>query len=98
MKKLILLSITVLMFQYSFTQVVEVEKDLLKVNKDSIDGWKFGGITNINITQTALKNWAAGGENSMAVSGLENIFANYKKKKFKLGKHTRFRIRYLKTR
>lgn len=43
--------------------------------------WTTGGITNINFSQTALSNWAAGGQNSIAANGLVSLFAKYKKGK-----------------
>jgi hypothetical protein len=72
----------ILIFCVPFTlisQIVDVEKALKTVNKDSIDGWKTGGLLGINFGQTALVNWSAGGQNSIAVGGLLNLFANYKK-------------------
>ncbi|CAG0956370.1 MAG: DUF3078 domain-containing protein [Bacteroidetes bacterium] len=60
-------------------QVLEAEKKIKEVNKDTIEGWKIGGILGINFSQTALVNWSAGGQNSIAVGGLFNLFANYKK-------------------
>jgi hypothetical protein len=39
---------------------------------------KTRGLTNVNFSQTALLNWAAGGENSYAVNGIQSLFANYK--------------------
>ncbi len=49
--------------------------------QDTVKTWKTGGALGLNINQVALKNWAAGGENSIAVSGLVSLFANYKKDK-----------------
>ncbi len=46
---------------------------------DTIQPWKFGGITSLNFSQVALANWAAGGENSYSLNGLINLHANYKK-------------------
>lgn len=39
--------------------------------------WKKGGSFALNITQTYLDNWAAGGQSSVATNGLLNLFANY---------------------
>lgn len=44
--------------------------------------WKAGGDVAVNFAQTYLNNWSAGGENSIAISGTVNLFANYKKNKF----------------
>lgn len=49
--------------------------------QDTSKTWKTGGAIGLNLNQVALKNWAAGGENSIAVSGLVSLFANYKKDK-----------------
>lgn len=44
--------------------------------------WKTKLETNLGFSQTALSNWAAGGENTLATNGLLNYFADYSKKKF----------------
>lgn len=74
----------VLLIGYSaFTnaQVTEAEKNLKTLVTDTVVGWRTGGVTTINLAQTALINWAAGGENSYAVNGLFSVFANYKSDK-----------------
>ncbi|HBS88581.1 MAG: hypothetical protein A2W91_18245 [Bacteroidetes bacterium GWF2_38_335] len=72
----------------AYSQVTELEdkiktpkKDKEKEAKDSTEGWKMGGVTTINFAQTTVKNWAAGGKNSIALNSLVNLFANYKKGK-----------------
>ena len=40
--------------------------------------WRKGGIFAINFNQVSLTNWAAGGENSVALSAIGNMYANYK--------------------
>lgn len=62
----------------SFGQVTEAEKNLRTVSTDTIQGWKTGGVLTINLAQTSLTNWAAGGQNSLAINGLFSGFANYK--------------------
>ena len=62
-------------------QVTEVEGTLKKQNNDTLEGWKKGGVISANLAQTNLTNWAAGGENSLAVNSLFSVFANYKKDK-----------------
>jgi hypothetical protein len=47
------------------------------LQKDTL--WETGGLANINFSQVALKNWAGGGESSIAINGLVNLFANYEK-------------------
>ena len=34
------------------------------------NGWKFGGLYNVAVTQTSLTNWAAGGNNNVNINGL----------------------------
>jgi hypothetical protein len=48
-------------------------------NDTTPDGWKFGGFTSVQINQTALVNWNAGGENSFSGVALAAGFANLKK-------------------
>jgi hypothetical protein len=43
--------------------------------------WKKGGFINVNFSQVSLDRWAQGGENSLALSGSLNLFANYAKDK-----------------
>jgi hypothetical protein len=62
----------------SFAQVTDLEKSLRKASADTIDGWKKGGVISLNIAQTSLTNWAAGGQNSFALNSLLSTFANYK--------------------
>jgi hypothetical protein len=63
----------------TFSQVTEAEKKLRTQTADTIPGWKKGGIVAINLAQTSLTNWSAGGQNSVALNGLFSGFANYKK-------------------
>ena len=62
-------------------QVTEAEKKLRTQEADTLQGWKTGGVTALNLSQTSLKNWAAGGQNSLALNGLFSMFANYKNDK-----------------
>ena len=61
-----------------YGQVTEAESKLRDVKTDSITGWKMGGVAAVNLSQTSLTNWAAGGQNSFAVNGMFSVFANYK--------------------
>ena len=65
----------------SIAQVTEAEKKLRAVNADTIMGWKKGGLFALNLAQTSLTNWAAGGQNSAAVNGIFSAFGNYKQGK-----------------
>ena len=51
------------------------------ISQDATGPWKTGGALGLNFNQVGLKNWSGGGENSLAVSGLVNVFANMKKDK-----------------
>ncbi|MCX6254484.1 MAG: DUF3078 domain-containing protein [Bacteroidia bacterium] len=62
-------------------QVTVVEKNLRTQTADTLEGWKKGGVIAINLAQTSLTNWAAGGQNSFAVNGIFSAFANYKRNK-----------------
>jgi hypothetical protein len=69
-----------IMTSLTYGQVTEAEKRLRTQTIDTTKGWKTGGVLSVNLAQTSLKNWAAGGENSVAINGLFNVFANYKDK------------------
>ena len=43
--------------------------------------WDIGGVTAVTYNQTLLKYWAAGGNNSTAISGMFDAHANYQKDK-----------------
>jgi hypothetical protein len=80
MKKIILIA-SFLIGINTFAQVTDGEKALKTVRTDTAEGWKKGGLVNINFTQVSLTNWAAGGENSVSLNGLTSLFANLKKGK-----------------
>jgi Protein of unknown function (DUF3078) len=76
--KLILFLLTVGFFAPLNGQVTDAEKNLRTQSADTTQGWKKGGVFAVNVSQTSLTNWAAGGQNSMAVNGIFSAFANYK--------------------
>lgn len=51
------------------------------IPSDSLKPWKIGGIVSVNGQQVSLSNWAAGGNNSISVAGLINVFTKYKNNK-----------------
>lgn len=60
-------------------QTTELE-DSLKARKDKTPmGLNYGGVTALNFSQTSLTNWSAGGNNSVSVNGLVNLYLNYRK-------------------
>lgn len=78
MKKLTLI-FTLLTINITLSaQITDLEKGLKTLETDSVKSWKTGGLTSVNLSQTALLNWAAGGESSVAVNGMFSAFANYK--------------------
>ena len=48
----------------------------------STSKWKIGGISGLNLSQTSLTNWSAGGENSATWNLYLNASANYKGEKW----------------
>lgn len=63
-------------------QVTDTEKTLKAESKATEEGWRFGGVTNLNFSQLYLANWAAGGQNSFSLNGLVSLFGSYKKNSF----------------
>ncbi|MHC1704495.1 MAG: DUF3078 domain-containing protein [Tenuifilaceae bacterium] len=80
-KTITLLAIILGLFISSFAQVTEAEKTLKAQSADTTKGWKKGGVIGLNLAQTSLTNWAAGGQNSLAYNGIFSVFRNYKKGK-----------------
>lgn len=81
-----------ILFCYCTITAQEVTKDdagklmaenekLKATTADSVKAWKLGGVISINGQQVSLTNWSAGGNNSISVGGLVNIFVKYKKGK-----------------
>jgi hypothetical protein len=66
---------------YAYSQVTEGEKNLRTQTSDTTQGWKKGGMFAVNLAQTSLTNWAAGGQNSVAINGIFSVFANLKQGK-----------------
>lgn len=67
------LSCILLISTFSIAQNAEKEEDLTTQIKDTIEGWDKGGIISTNLTQTSLSNWSAGGQSSIAITGLLNL-------------------------
>lgn len=86
MQKIFLIVVLSIIPYFLLAQTTEEEKELVgtkevlkKQNTDTIEGWKTGGLFSVNLTQVSLTNWNAGGENSISINGILNLFANYKK-------------------
>lgn len=82
MKKVILTLVVFIAIGSISAQTTEAEKNLTTQSKDTLDGWKSGGVVSLNLTQVGLTNWAAGGENSLSVNGLVSLYANLKKENY----------------
>jgi hypothetical protein len=74
MKKAIITILTFLIFAGTNLNVSGQEADTVK-------SWKNSGVLSLNMAQSSFTNWAAGGQNSVALNGLLNLGANYKKDK-----------------
>ena len=68
------------LLQLAAGQITDAEDKLKTKSTNEHTGWKIGGVTALNLAQTSLTNWAAGGEKSLALTGLFSA-ANYKKGK-----------------
>ena len=79
MKNILVIILIGLFGLHTFSQTDKVEKELKKQSADTIEGWKAGGTFSINLAQVSFTNWSAGGQNSVSLNGLVNLFANYKK-------------------
>ncbi len=64
-------------------QVQQIKKETnreVKKDEKQKEGWTKGGVFNLNLSQGASRNWAAGAERaSFSVNALSNAFAYYKK-------------------
>lgn len=79
MKKIFYVILLIAINNSAFAQTTEAEANLKKQSKDTLDGWKTGGLFSVNFTQVSLTNWSAGGENSISLNGILSVFANYKR-------------------
>lgn len=80
MKKEILIAVLFLFSGFfAFPQVTDAEDALKSQTVDTTDGWEYGGMFSLNISQTSLSNWSAGGQSSVAFSSLVKLNASYKK-------------------
>lgn len=85
MKKIILLTIIIFVVSSPiFSQITEAEKahnKMYEIHADTAHGWDKGVVFGANLAQASFNNWAAGGENSLAINGLLSAHANYRKGK-----------------
>lgn len=87
MKKSLLILALAAAVSAANAQTDEVAKDVAglaknskaKVVVDSAKCWKFSGMLSLNVSHTGLKNWSAGGDQSIGFNTLANFNANYAK-------------------
>lgn len=86
MKKSLLTTVTLLAFfflQAQDQQVQNLKNDAnkeIKKDEKQKEGWTKGGVFNLNLSQGASRNWAAGAEKaSFSINALTNAFAYYKR-------------------
>lgn len=75
MKKITLLIFANLISLFSLAQLIDTSESEHEIH------WQKGMGLIMNFNQASFTNWAAGGENSVAASGVIRLFANYKKSK-----------------
>ncbi len=69
-KTIILLSVSIILT--GFTTRISAQ------DADTTQGWSNSGVFSLNMTQASFTNWAAGGQNSVALNGLVSLTANYR--------------------
>jgi hypothetical protein len=81
MKKLFVLLAVLMTAVVLRAQTTDAEKQLKTQTADTTLGWEKGGMLNLSTAQTSLTNWAAGGQSSVAINGMINLFASNKTEK-----------------
>lgn len=89
MLKRVILLLTIFSFKKAFAQdlvVAKLRSETSRNIKKEADtaqwNWKQGGLYNLNVAQSSLSNWAAGGDNfNMTINSYFNYFAFYKKER-----------------
>lgn len=89
MKKVLLFCVCAAAFMFANAQVDEktaadeaLKTKVKSAEVDSAKHWKFTGVTGLNAAQTALFNWAAGGNNNVTGFVFANLTLSYKKDKW----------------
>lgn len=88
-KKFLLFSMCVLAFSLASAQIDEktaadqaLKTKVKSAEIDSAKHWKCTGVVGLNATQTALFNWAAGGEDNVTAFVFANVTLSFKKNKW----------------
>lgn len=58
-------------------KIKALEKRAAVATSDTL--WKFGGTAGLNFNQAYFNNWASGGQNTVAMTAMANLFAKYAK-------------------
>ncbi len=69
-KCIVAFAVTIILAGYS--------QGLFSQAPDTTQGRDKSGVFSLNMSQATFTNWAAGGQNSVALNGLLNLTANYK--------------------
>jgi hypothetical protein len=81
MKRVFLRTLFLPVFLFNLAILSASAQDTLVDSATVRNTWDFGGTGTVNFSQVGLSNWAAGGQNSMSVLGILNLYGNYKKGK-----------------
>lgn len=88
MKQMFLTAMVAVFSMAAFAQDAEVKRlkdesnKTVKKDPEQKEGWTKGGVFNLNLSQGASRNWAAGAEKfSFSINALANTFAYYKRYK-----------------
>lgn len=89
MKKTLLFCVCAVAFVFANAQVDEktaadeaLKTKVKSVDVDSAKNWKCTGVVGLNASQTALFNWAAGGDDNVTGFVYANVTLSYKKNKW----------------
>lgn len=89
MKKTLLFCVCAVAFVFANAQVDEktaadeaLKTKVKSVEVDSAKNWKCTGVVGLNASQTALFNWAAGGDDNVTGFVYANVTLSYKKNKW----------------
>ncbi|WP_447641255.1 MULTISPECIES: DUF3078 domain-containing protein [Chitinophagaceae] len=77
----------------------QIFRSITKDDKDTVKWkWKFGGTSNVNLAQTSLSNWAAGGERfSMSIRYVQNLYLFHKSGRHTWDNNLDYRFGYIQT-
>ncbi|MFT4202357.1 MAG: DUF3078 domain-containing protein [Chitinophagaceae bacterium] len=77
----------------------QIFRTITKDDKDTVKWkWKLGGTSTLNLSQTSLSNWSAGGENfSMSLRATQNLYLFHKAGRHTWDNNLDWRFGYLQT-